>query len=207
LINRYISNGSNPLPNENESFVATKHRVLFNLTGSQAKPVVGIRLHGLVLRDTMESFLQPHGTPTSGDWALPYEAAVTMDSVERCSITGCLFTHLDGIAVELLGHARNVRISNSNFEYLGGSAIVLWGRSSTQLSEDGSRHLPSHYHPNGPDSRALDVPLDTQIEGCIAHDLGLWQKQSSMLFQAMSARTTLRRSVAYNLPRVRCCYA
>ena len=57
------------------------------------------------------------------------------------------------------------------------------------------------FHPQGPDSRELDVPLDTEIEGNEAHDLGLWQKQSSLLFQAMAARTIMRRNVAYNLPR------
>ena len=75
------------------------------------------------------------------------------------------------------------------------------GRTSANLNEAGTWKLPSAFHPQGPDSRALDVPLDTLIEGNACHDIGLLQKQSSLLFQAIAARTTLRRNVAYNLPR------
>ena len=94
-----------------------------------------------------------------------------------------------------------MEILRNDFEFIGASAIVLWGRTSAGLNEQGTRKLPSDFHPQGPDSRLLDVPLDTLIEGNEAHDLGMWQKQSSLLFQAVAARTTLRQNVAYNLPR------
>jgi hypothetical protein len=151
-----------------------------------------------------------------------------MDGVENSTVSENLFSRLDGIAIELLGHTRDVHIVSNDFEFLGGSAIVLWGRTSTKLDEHGARQLPSNFHPQvrvryrvicftfsgvsgtathrtstsqGPDSRELDVPLDTLIESNEAHDIGLLQKQSSLLFQAISARTILRRNVAYNLPR------
>ena len=53
----------------------------------------------------------------------------------------------------------------------------------------------------GPDSTALDVPLDVTVSNNIAHDLGIWQKQSSLLFQAVAARTNVTLNIAYNLPR------
>ena len=40
--------------------------------------------------------------------------------------------------------------------------------------------------------RTADVPLSTVIVGNSAHDLGVWQKQSSLLFQAIAAKTVLR---------------
>lgn len=198
----YITNGTgSALPSSNDSFVGTRHQVLFNLSGTADAPVVGVSLSGLVLRDARESFLEPHGLPSGGDWALPYIAAVTVDGTVGTSITNCLFTRLDGIAVALLGHNRDVVIRGNDFEWLGGSAVVLWGRTDRRLNENGTRTLPSAFHPNGPSGLSLDVPLDTVIEGNSAHDLGMWQKQSSLLFQAVSARTTLRGNVAYNLPR------
>ena len=199
---KYITNTTEPELPLHTRFEATRHRCLFNISGSPAAPVRGIALRGLVLRDTKESFLEDHGTPSGGDWALPYVAAVTLDGAESCEIADCLFTRLDGIAVELLGYSRGVEILRNDFEYLGASAIVLWGRTSTELDEeDGGKVLPSAFHPQGPDGRALDVPLDTLIEENEGHDLGLWQKQSSLLFQAVAARTTMRKNVAYNLPR------
>lgn len=242
---RYITNTTDSaLPSAaTDSFVATRHRVLFNLSGTLADPVVGVTIRGLVLRDTRESFLSDHGEPSGGDWALPYVAAIVMDNVENSTVSDSLFSRLDGIAIELLGRTRGIRIIDNEFEWLGGSAVVLWsvditqhyyivvssilrsvshhrpnhrsacffqnlmpyihcrGRTSANLNEAGTWKLPSAFHPQGPDSRALDVPLDTLIEGNACHDIGLLQKQSSLLFQAIAARTTLRRNVAYNLPR------
>ena len=107
--------------------MATEHRCLFNISGTREDPVKGVTISGLVtspaikkvyhrtsfsemdcvllqvLRDTKESFLEDHGTPSGGDWSLPYVAAVTMDGVESISIADCLFTRMDGIAIELLG--------------------------------------------------------------------------------------------------------
>lgn len=70
--------------------------------------------------------------------ALPYVAAVVLDGVENVRIADCLFTNLDGIAIELLGYSRRVQILGNDFEFLGASAIVLWGRSSTALDESGT---------------------------------------------------------------------
>ena len=197
----FINNGTTALPLPSAVFVATKHKTLFNLTGSAMHPVVGVTLRGLVLRDTKETFLDPHGTPSGGDWALQYSAAVTMDGVHSSTVEGCLFTRLDGLAIELLGHNRDILIKDNDFEYIGGSAIVLWGRTSALLNEAGTRRLPAGPHPHGPDGRGLDVPLSTVIVGNSAHDLGVWQKQSSLLFQAIAAKTVLRGNAAYNLPR------
>ena len=78
------------------------------------------------------------GTPSGGDWALPYIAAVVLDGVENARIADCLFSNLDGIGIELLGYNRRVQILGNDFEFLGASAIVLWGRSSTALDETGA---------------------------------------------------------------------
>lgn len=98
----------------------------------------GVTLQGLIIRDTKESFLENHGTPSGGDWALPYIAAVVLDGVESVRIADCLFTNLDGIAIELLGYSRGVQILDNDFQFLGASAIVLWGRSSIALDESGA---------------------------------------------------------------------
>ena len=103
--------------------------------------------------------------------------------------------------VRRLGRNDDTTITGNEFEYLGGSAIVLWGRTSGALDAKGERQLPWSDHPNGPDSMGLDCPRDTVIAHNVAHDLGLWQKQSSFVFQAVSARSVVKDNVAYNLPR------
>ncbi len=65
---KYITNGTHALPSGGTVFEATRHRCLFNLSGSPQAPVQGVTLQGLVIKDTKESFLNDHGTPTGGDW-------------------------------------------------------------------------------------------------------------------------------------------
>lgn len=43
--------------------------------------------------------------------------------------------------------------------------------------------------------------MGTRIEGNIVHELGMWEKQSSMWFQAKSAKTTIRHNLFFNGPR------
>ena len=59
-----VSSHTPGLPLANDSFVATLHGVLFNISGSAAMPVQNIVLSGLVLRDTRPTYLDPHGLPS-----------------------------------------------------------------------------------------------------------------------------------------------
>ena len=80
---------------------------------------------------------------------------------------------------------------DSEFAWLGGSAIALWGYTD-ELSDDGA---------HGYDGTGGDFPLRTTIEGNLFREIGIWEKQSSAVFQAKAARTTIRRNVAFNLAR------
>ena len=106
-----------------------------------------------------------------------------------------------GVLVD--GYNRNFTAQSNEFAHLGGSAIALWGRSSLWLNENHTKTLPasSAIHPNGPDGSELEVPLDTHVISNIGFSLGLWQKQSSLLFAAVSGRTVVARNLAYNIPR------
>jgi len=53
----------------------------------------------------------------------------------------------------------------------------------------------------GPDGRGGDQPRGTRVVGNLAREIGLWQKQSSLWFQAVAAETTLKGNVFFNGPR------
>eukprot|EP00040_Diaphanoeca_grandis_P037072 m.239728 g.239728 ORF g.239728 m.239728 type:complete len:857 (-) comp33750_c0_seq3:147-2717(-) len=199
----YIPNASNPSTAiGNATFVATNLKTIFSLEGSSpAAPVSNVTIRGLCIRDTALTFLDVHGLPSGGDWALPYVGAVTLNNTAQVELSDNVFTRLDGLGIILLGYNNNTHITSSEFEYLGGSAIVLWGRTSSALDEKATRHLPWSDHPNGPDGRELDCPRHTNISHNVAHHLGIWQKQSSFVFQAVSAWSNIVENVVYNLPR------
>ena len=56
-------------------FVSTGAKVLINVTGTQRQPVRNLSIAGLTLRDASFTYMDPHGLPSGGDWALQQQGA------------------------------------------------------------------------------------------------------------------------------------
>jgi hypothetical protein len=54
---------------------------------------------------------------------------------------------------------------------------------------------------NDQDGTSGEQPRGTILRGNVARELGLFQLQSSMFFQAKTAQTTIERNLFYNGPR------
>eukprot|EP00912_Choanoflagellata_sp_UC4_P000575 UC4_evm2s355 len=192
----YKPNSSFPVGN----FVSTKLKVLFNITGSQEDPAHHVTISGITLRDTSQTYFEPHGLPSGGDWALQKQGAITVIGSENVSIDSCLFTRLDGNGVFIGGYNRGLSITNNEFSFIGDSAMASWGDTSENLNLNGTLKVPGG-HPVGPDGRNGNQPRGCKIKSNIGHEIGLWQKQSSLWFQAVTAETELQDNIFYNGPR------
>ena len=159
-----------------------------------------LTLSGLTLRDAASTSFSPHGLPSGGDWALPRQAAISLTGTDGVRIVANLFTHLDGNAIFAGGSHRRLAIDSNEFAWLGGSAIALWGDTSPCLNSNCTVALPNGVA-MGPDGRGGTQPMGTSVLGNLAREIGIWQKQSSFFFQAVSAMTTLRANVVFNGPR------
>ena len=83
----YKMNISNQSPDSaNLIFEATKLKVLMNHTGSMENPVENIEITGITFKDTAITYLDPHGMPSSGDWALQRTGSIYMDGCKNFSI-------------------------------------------------------------------------------------------------------------------------
>ena len=179
-------------------FVATGAKVLINITGTQDQPVQNITITGLTFRDASYTYMDPHGLPSGGDWALQKQGAITLVGTESAKLDGNLFTRLDGNAIFMGGYHRGLEITDNEFEFIGDSAMASWGETSGRLNANGSVTLP---YPVGPDGRGGNQNRGATVTGNIAREIGLWQKQSSMWFQAVTAGTQFHGNVAFNMPR------
>ena len=158
---------------------------LIELRGSADHPVSNVTLRGLVFRDSRPSYLEPRGVPSGGDWALERLGALVLDGTVGVTVEECTFTRLDSNALLLSGYSRGAVIRDNEFCWLGQSAIAAWGLldGETNSGLGGAQ------------------PRGTLIEGNLAREIGHFQKQSSFYFQAITAQTTLRRNVVFNIPR------
>eukprot|EP01083_Nonionella_stella_P003656 10523_1 len=188
----YYNVSTQTAPPSDTEFVAVKTKILFNLTGTQSNSVRNIVFEGLEFRDTPYTYMDTHGLPSGGDWAIQRQGAITFEGTEFCVVKECHLTHLDGIGIFLTGYNRNTTIENNEFSWIGDSAMAAWGYTSG-LDE----LLPG----GGPDGRDGNQPRFTMIRNNMVHEIGIWEKQSSMWFQATSAQTRLINNVFFNGPR------
>ena len=158
---------------------------------SMGAPVTGLTLRGLGFRDTAPTYMEPHGVPSGGDWALERYGALFLTNTEGATVDACKVWRASGNGIMLSAYNDHPTVSNSEFAWMGGSAIAAWG--FTDELSDGGVH--------GVDGTGGDFPRHTLVEGNLFHEIGVWEKQSSAFFQAKTAQTTLRRNVVFNLGR------
>mmetsp|Transcript_13516 Transcript_13516/g.34497 ORF Transcript_13516/g.34497 Transcript_13516/m.34497 type:complete len:957 (-) Transcript_13516:26-2896(-) len=198
----YSFNGTDPTGEE--EWVVTQQRVLVNISSEYAfedpsyEPVLNITLRGLSFRDTRHVFLDPHGLPSGGDWAIARSGAVLMEGTALCSIEDCVFSRLDGNGVFLSGFNQYTVIDSNEFEWIGGTAIASWGHTGKCLDAQCAQKLDFKI---GPDGRAGEHPRFTVVSSNLAREIGIYQKQSSFYFQAVAAQTLVTGNVHFNGPR------
>eukprot|EP01062_Namystynia_karyoxenos_P069365 TRINITY_DN64878_c0_g1_i1.p1 TRINITY_DN64878_c0_g1~~TRINITY_DN64878_c0_g1_i1.p1 ORF type:complete len:877 (+),score=269.51 TRINITY_DN64878_c0_g1_i1:79-2631(+) len=165
--------------------------VLVNISGGAAgsPPAKGISFEGVTFAHTRRTLMEPYVVPSPGDWSVHAGGVVTVSNAADISIRDCLFNRTGGNAVAFVGGVDRGSVTGNEMAFIGDSGVVLVG-SLPGLGNDGSNA-----------SAPLTYPRDTVISGNHIHDIGLWGKQVSALFQAVSCRTTFSGNVVYNGPR------
>jgi hypothetical protein len=117
-------NGTGAPPTSN--VITPQQKVLVNMTGTQWNPVKNIHLRDTTYTSASATYMERHGVPSAGDWALDRFGAIFFQGTENAVIDTCVFDRLDGNAVMISGYNRNATVQNSDFSFLGGNAIASW---------------------------------------------------------------------------------
>jgi len=180
----YFSNNTKASPPAlNTLFESTNIRTLIHVQGSPEEPVMNLKISGITFKDTNYTYMDPHGVPSGGDWAMQRTAALFFEGTEGLNVSDCVFSRLDGNALMLSGYNRNAVIQRSEFAWIGDSAVVLWGYTA------------------GIDGTLGTQPRKSQILYNLFRELGIWEKQSSPFFQAKSCQTLIEGNIMFNGPR------
>eukprot|EP01116_Phalansterium_solitarium_P023012 TRINITY_DN785_c0_g1_i1.p1 TRINITY_DN785_c0_g1~~TRINITY_DN785_c0_g1_i1.p1 ORF type:complete len:881 (-),score=338.00 TRINITY_DN785_c0_g1_i1:265-2871(-) len=186
----FAFNGTGTPPSDGSVAAVPDLQVLFNISGSQQAQIHDVSFLGIGFRDSAYSYFEAHTIPSGGDWALARTGSILAEGTVGLNMSGCVFERLDNHAVTLSGFNREAAIVNNEFVWLGESAIVLWGKT------DGSP-VPTF----GFDATAGNQPRYSTIQGNFAHELGIWEKQSSFLFHGKSCLNTIADNIFFNGPR------
>ena len=149
---------------------------------SRAGYATNISLEAITFTGTSRTVLRDHIYPSSGDWAIHPGGALFVENAEAVNVTGCNFSRTGGNAVYLSRHTSQVSIVDNSFRYIGESGVASVG--ATQLA----------------DGTAPTFPTGTLVARNYFIDLGIFGKQVSCYFHALSANATVTDNVCVNIP-------
>ena len=189
-------------PPATTTFVVPHKQQLVASMGTQWNPVKNIKMTNVVYTAAAPTYMERHGVPSAGDWALDRFAAVFLQGTEGVVIDNCTFTRLDGNAVMVSGYNRNATVQNSDFSYIGGNGIAAWGYTNETATDPGRPGVALVGYPEaGVDGTDGEHPRYTTVTGNTIREVGLYEKQSSFFIQAKTAQSTILGNVFFNGPR------
>jgi len=189
-------------PPADTSFVVPQEKVLVNLTGSQWEPITGVKLTNIKYTAAAPTYMERHGVPSAGDWALDRFAAIFLQGTEGVTINNCTFERLDGNAVMFSGYNRNATVQNSDFAYIGGNAMAAWGYTNETATDPGRPGIAlTGYPAAGVDGTDGEHPRYTNVISNTVREVGMYEKQSSFFIQAKTAQSNIQGNVFFNGPR------
>ena len=198
----YLNYNGTGAPPATATVVAPQLRTLVNISGTPFSPVKGVKHSGITYRSSRYTYMDPHGVPSAGDWALDRVGAIYLQGTEGSVFDACTFDRLDGNGVMVSGYNRNATVSNSDFSFIGGNAVAAWGYTNETATDPGRPGVAIENYPlAGVDGTDGNHPVFTTVIGCTVREVGLYEKQSSFFIQAKTAASVIKGNVFFNGPR------
>ena len=87
--NLYLVHNGTGAPPADATFVVPQKQILVNMSGSQWDPVTDVKLVGITYTASASTYMEPHGVPSAGDWALDRYGAIFLQGTEGVVLDGC----------------------------------------------------------------------------------------------------------------------
>lgn len=183
--------------------VASRLESAVAIAGSAGAPVHDVRIAGLAIRDTLQTFARTTEPLLRSDWMFYRGGAVTIADARDVAIADSDIHDIGGNAIVVSGYNRGVSIRDNHIWRAGASAIAFVGRPDAVRSPlfEYRERLPLDAIDRTPGPKTADYPADSDATGNLIHDIGMVEKQSAGVEIAMATRITVARNSIYRVPR------
>lgn len=173
----YLSSATLSIPMEDQIILINGSQTAWN------SYVTNVSFIDFIITGSRVTFLEPYEVPSGGDWSVARKGAVYVQNAENINIVNCTFNQTGGNGVIFSNHVQSSVIADSEFVYIGDSAIIFLGSTT------------------GVDGTGPTYPNQNTIARNHIHEVGIYGKQTSCFGQQLSANTTMVDSICYNGPR------
>ena len=140
------------------------------------------------MTQTSISYFEDYEAVTSGDYSYHRGAALFVEGATGPSFRDSLFRRVDGNALFFSNFVRNASVLNSEFAFTGNDGITMIG-STEQIDGTGG-----------------DQPRFSTISQNLLHEIGVYQKQATPIWQSLACASNISNNVVFNvrLPQKQC---
>ena len=163
--------------------VAPQHATLVHFFGDSMHPVSHVTVQGLTFTETRTTYMDYYEVPSGGDWSIHRRASVFLEGATEISVNNNTFIAVGGNAIFLSDFVRNCSVTFNEITLSGDSAVVAVGRSGMI------------------DGMQPTYPASNTISNNHIHDFGMYGKQVSCFFEALTCGNNFHDNVCYNGPR------
>ncbi len=176
---------------------------LFEFKGTEKSPVSNINIEGLMLTQTLRTFMQNKEPLLRSDWTIYRGAAVLYEGAVNCSLTNCTLSNLGGNAVFFNNFNRKNEVSGCLISKIGASAICFVGDPNAVRSPsfEYNQFVPLEHIDRTPGPKTNNYPAECKVYDNLMFDLGLVEKQSAGVELSMCQSITVSHNSIYDIPR------
>jgi hypothetical protein len=176
---------------------------LFEFKGNEKNPVSNITIEGLILTQTLRTFMQNKEPLLRSDWTTYRGGAVFYDGAVNCSLKNCTLTNLGGNAIYFNKYNRSCTISGCLISNIAASAVCFVGDPNAVRSPSFEYHefVPLAQIDRTPGPKTNNYPAECTVHNNLMFDLGMVEKQSAGVQLSMCQSITVSHNTIYDVPR------
>jgi len=176
---------------------------LFEFRGSETNPVKNISIEGLLLTQTLRTFMENKEPLLRSDWTIYRGGAVLFVGAVNCSLKNCTLTNLGGNAVFFNNYNRDCEVSGCLISEIGASAVCFVGdpKAVRSPSFEYYQFVPIEQIDRTPGPKSNNYPAECKVFDNLIFNSGLIEKQSAGVELSMCQSITVSHNTIYDVPR------